>query len=160
MAYITKEDIEDITWDVINTFVIPDFDARNHNASGQWKRSLGVRAEPTRGVITGMDYTEFLTRGRNPNQDQSPEGLAHFARWAGHYIFTDWVKNKGLNLNPYAVAYNIAKEGTKVPKLQQNTFLKILETKEVEDFIIERLKGKATVRVVNTLRDELKKAVR
>lgn len=160
MDYITQKDIEEITWDVINTFVIPDFDARNHNASGEWKRSLGVRAEAKRGVITGMDYTEFLTRGRNSNQDQSPEGLARFARWAGHYIFKDWVKNKGLNLNPYAVAYNIAKEGTKVPKLQQNTFLKILETKEAEDFIIERLKGKATVRVVNTLRDELKKAVK
>lgn len=160
MDYITQEDIKEITWDVINTFVIPDFDARNHNASGQWKRSLGVRAETTRGVITGMDYTEFLTRGRGKNDDQSPEAITHFVRWAGHYIFKDWVKNKGLNLNPYVVAYNIAKEGTKIPKLQQNTFLKILETKEVEDFIMERLKGKATVRVVNTLRDELKKAFR
>lgn len=159
MDYLTQEDIEKVTWDVINTFVIPDFDSRDHNASGKWKNTLGVRSETSKGVITGMDYTQFLIDGRKPNKDQSPEALSHFARWAGHYIFKPWIQNKGLNLNPYAVAYIIAKEGTKIHKEGGSDFLEILESKEVQEFILKKLGDKITVRVVNDLRNELKKAI-
>lgn len=157
MDILTQTDIEAVTWDVINAYVIPDFEKRNHNASGKWIASLGVRTETTRSVITGMDYTEYLMRGREPNKDQSPEAIRKWVGWYGANVFTPWVQNKGLNLNPYAVAYKVATEGTNVPKEGNNDFLEILKTKEVQDFIISKLSEKIKVNVIGILRDEIRR---
>lgn len=160
MDYITQEDIKEVTWDVVNTFVIPDFESRGHDASGEWKRELSIRAESTRGVISGREYTEYLIRGRGPNKNQDPQAIANWARWYGKNVFAQWVENKNLNLNPYQVAYTIARNGTKIYRDGGSDFLKILETEEVQKFIMDRIGEKIKVRVVNILRNELKEAVK
>lgn len=156
MELLTQKDIEDVTWKVINKYVIPDFESRKHNASGKWLKSLSVRTEENKGVIRGMDYTYFLAEGRNPNQNQDPEAIKRWARWAGKNIFEQWAADKGLSVNPYAVAYKIAREGTNVPRGNANTFLDVLESQEVMDFILEELKVKVIVNFTETLRNSIR----
>lgn len=155
MEILTENDIREVTQKVIETFVIPDFMQRGHDASGQWVRSLGFRSEGDKGIITGTDYTKYLIDGRGPNKDQNPEAITNWARWYGQNVFANWIQAKGLGLNPYAVAYKIAREGTKIYRDGGSDFLKILETEEVQRFIIENLSATIKVRVVNILRDDL-----
>ena len=153
--FITEEQIRDITWEVINRFVIPDFEARGHNASGKWLDSLSVRAEPNKGVISGTEYTQFLIDGRGPNKDQKPEAINNWARWYGSNVFKPWAESKGLSLNPYAVAYSIARTGTKIYKEGGSDFLKVLESEEVKKYVLDRLGIFIKANINNILRDSL-----
>jgi len=81
-------------------------------ASGKWVNSLEVVVSNGKGLILGEAYTEQLTKGRPPNKNQNTEDLRKWAGWAGNTFIKDWVKEKNLNLNPFAVAFNIAKKGT------------------------------------------------
>jgi len=48
--------------------------------------------------------------GRRPNAEQTTKQ----ARSLGH-ILEQWVKDKGISVNPYAAAWKIVREGIKVP---------------------------------------------
>jgi len=154
---ISEEEIRQITLEVINKFVIPDFEERGHNASGNWIESIDVRAEHNKGIITGPAYTGALTDGRGPNKNQDPEAIANWAWWYGGNVFKPWSESKGLDLNPYAVAYTIAKRGTKIYREGGSDFLKILETQEVKDYIIQRISFMATANVKLMLKESLQK---
>lgn len=108
------------------------------NASGEWLQSLSVETAPNQGYIIGRDYTEYLTLGRTPNLDQSPEAINRFARWAGSTFLKQWVADKGLSINPYAVAYKIAREGTDYYP-DGTDLLEVMESEEVANFIRERI---------------------
>lgn len=88
-------------------------------ASGLWEQSLQQFVDVTNDGYTigikGQDYTEQLENGRRPNRNQSPEAIKAWVGWAGSTILAEWVQNKGLNLNPYAVAWGIARNGWTVP---------------------------------------------
>lgn len=88
-------------------------------ASGRWERALveNVKAEGAtiRGTLTGEDYTEYIQNGRRPNANQSPEALRRWVGYMGNGPIAQWVKDKGLTLSPFAVAYKIAREGVRVP---------------------------------------------
>ena len=81
-------------------------------ASGNWLNSLEVEIDGYTGIIKGIDYTTYLTKGRPPNRNSSHKELMGWAVWAGKTFIKDWVEAKGLPHNPMAVAYNIAKNGT------------------------------------------------
>jgi len=88
-------------------------------ASGQFGDSLEEKivVSPT-GIhiqILGAPQVGIMTNGRKPNKNSSPEKIKAWVGWAGSTILRDWVKNKRLSLNPYAVAWKIAREGIKVP---------------------------------------------
>src|SRR5690606_39016092 len=99
---------EEVLNEAINKLYIPHFEKLGMNASGQWKNN--VEAMGT--AIWGMDYTEYLAKGRSANSDQSPEAIKAWVGWAGSTLIKQWLNDKGLNLNPYAVAQNIARKGT------------------------------------------------
>lgn len=88
-------------------------------ASGNWASEVETKIEETnlgfRAIILGAAYTGVLESGRRPNTNQTPEGLRAFVGWAGSTILKDWVQRKGLDVNPYAAAYKIAREGIPVP---------------------------------------------
>lgn len=88
-------------------------------ASGNWARQLEpfVFTEPDRlrAGIKGTKYTEYITLGRRPNQDQTDEGLRKWVGWAGSTFIAEWVKQKNISVNPFAVAWKIAREGWQVP---------------------------------------------
>lgn len=155
---ITEQEIKRITRGVIDNYLVPRFLELDHNASGEWIEELDVRSEVGAGVITGLDYTEYPAQGRPPNNNADPKALKAWAGWAGNTFIKDWVDDKGLNINSFAVAYNIAKKGTDLyQKGGEPNFLDILNTKEVQDFIITELEYGLTVSIQNTLMDSLKK---
>jgi len=82
-------------------------------ASGDWIASLESDISDKEASILANDYTTYLVNGREPNKKQTHKELVAWAVWAGNTFIKDWVKSKGLNLNPIGVAYNIAKKGTK-----------------------------------------------
>lgn len=75
-ANITPIEMEEILERAIDTLYIPHFEKLGMNASGQWKNKVEARGTE----IWGMDYTEFLAKGRGANHDQSPEALK---AWVG-----------------------------------------------------------------------------
>ena len=87
-------------------------------ASGNWPNELETYSNITPTKITagikGAAYTGALTGGRSPNKDASDEAIWKWAKWASATIIKKWVADKGLNLNPFGVAYHIAKYGWKI----------------------------------------------
>lgn len=160
MEFISKESIEEITWEIINNFLIPDFIERGHNDTGNWVNSLSVRVEEnTNGftsIISGPDYTEYLIRGRGPNKDQRPEAINQWARGMGKYVFEPWVRRKGININPYAIAYTIARQGTKEHREGDHSFLEVLSSSQVTDYINKRIGEHVLQNIAQDLRNRLK----
>ena len=103
----------------LQTGLVENYNKLGLKASGKWEQSLEQfkRGAPTGYEIgiKGMRYTGAMLYGRKPNADQGPEALRKWAGWAGSTFIAQWVKDKGINANPYAVAYGIARKGTKVP---------------------------------------------
>src|SRR5690606_24255680 len=105
---IPQEEIERIVTDVINLFLIPKFRELGMPASGEWEQNVQARSNE----IWGRDYTEYLVQGRPPNEARGHEALAKWAVWAGNTFIKDWAIAKGVNIDPIAIAYKIAREGT------------------------------------------------
>lgn len=88
-------------------------------ASGKWADSLEpFQNETSNGYNLGMlgqDYTEYLEQGRPPNENQGEEALKAWVGWAGSTFIAQWVKDKNININPFAVAWKIARKGWSVP---------------------------------------------
>lgn len=139
---ITSEQIEPIISEVINLFLIPRFLELNMESSGEWINNVEARGNQ----IWGRDYTEYLVDGRPPNTNQDPKAMKAWVGWAGSTVLNDWVRNKGLNINPYAVAWKIAREGNNYYP-NGTDLLEVLDSEEVRDYITERLGRIITVQV-------------
>ena len=85
----------------------------NQKASGRWINTLDVQSEGNYGFIEGQDYTKYLEEGRPKNKNQDPRAIKRWVGWAANTFIADWIEAKGLQLNPFAVAMNIALNGTK-----------------------------------------------
>lgn len=113
----------------VKSDMITSYVQKGLKASGKWEQSLETKVSETstgyEAVITGQKYTGAMLYGRSANTNQSPESIKAWIGWAGSTFIAQWVKDKGLNLNPYAVAGKIAKKGIKVPnQYNDGEFLK------------------------------------
>jgi hypothetical protein len=83
-------------------------------ASGKFEKGLMVHVEDTGSVLKGYIESEghawFMEHGRAPNKEQT----ATQAKALGH-ILEQWVRDKGISVNPYAAAWKIVREGIRVP---------------------------------------------
>ena len=84
------------------------------NASGKLADSITYKVDVYRLKVQGNDYIYYLQNGRGPNKNQSKEALWKFAGWAGSTFIKDWINDRGLDLNPFAVAYNLGKNGSSI----------------------------------------------
>lgn len=88
-------------------------------ASGNWPNQLEqFQKETGKGYeigIKGEKYTGAIEFGRLPNKNQSTEAIKKWVGWAGSTFIKKWGKDKGIDINPFAVAYKIAKQGWRVP---------------------------------------------
>lgn len=132
MVEITNDELQTILTEAIDALYIPHFMQLGMNASGKWKDTVEARGNE----IWGQDYTEFLANGRGANHDQSPEAIKAWVGWAARSWIPVWLKDKGLNLNPYAVAQNIARKGT---KRGSSDLLDFLNSRDFLDFVGERI---------------------
>lgn len=135
---LRDEQILEVIQGVIDDFLKPKFISLGMNASGQWIDSLEARVNNGVGEIWGMDYTYYLSNGRSPNEDQSPEAINHFVKWAGYYIFKPWAESKGISINPYLVARKIATEGTNYYP-EGTDLISFLSSQEVTDYINKKI---------------------
>lgn len=80
------------------------------NASGKTLQSLEVVPSETGGKLIAADHIIFLETGRGPTSPTGPypEGEKLID------IISEWISEKGLDMNPYAVTKKIHKEGTRL----------------------------------------------
>lgn len=99
--------------------LIKNYNRLGLRASGEWEKSLEqfteVKSGKLKAGILGNDYTYFMENGRGPNKDQNPETLKKWVGWAGSTFLDKWVKDKRINVDPFAAAYSIARRGIQVP---------------------------------------------
>ncbi len=109
-------------------------------ASGKYEKGLTSTVEDDgkkiHAVIESEGHVWFMEKGRNPNRQQT----ARQARSLGH-ILEQWVRDKGIDVNPYAAAWKIVREGIDVPN--KNNPGKVVEdvvTNEWYDELVEQLR--------------------
>lgn len=150
-------------WNAENRILlINKYDALGLRASGQWAQSLEDKAElDNTGILatmTGEDYTGAIAYGRSPNQDQSEAAIKSWVGWAGSTFLADWVKDKGLSISPYAVAYKIARQGWEVPNAHNRGGLldEVVNEKRIQ-ILKDRLGEFFTTTIMDTMIKNLKK---
>ena len=84
------------------TGIIANYNAKGRKASGRFERETYVQMDTNKGAIMAPRYAGVMLFGRRANTNQDQKAIMHFTRWAGPYIFKDWVQNKGITKNPYA----------------------------------------------------------
>lgn len=99
------------------TAILDNYKSMNFRASGKFEAELETKVEQEENnykiQILGSAHTYFMENGRQPNKNQSAEAIKAFVGWAGSTFIAEWVNNKDLIINPFAVAYAIATTGTK-----------------------------------------------
>lgn len=103
----------------VETELINNYKRLGLKASGKWANELETQVEFNGDNVNikwiGTDYSQFMAHGREKNKNQDKKSIKSFVGWAGNTFLKQWVKDKGLTLNPFAVAYNIATKGIKIP---------------------------------------------
>jgi len=138
MVNVSEEIIKDALQGLVDEFLIPKFLSLGMKASGKWIESLSVAVEDGKGVVKGQNYSYWLVNGRDKNANQSPEAINHFTKWAGHFIFKKWVEDKGLNINPYAVARKVATKGTNYYP-SGTDLLEVLNSREAKSYLYNKI---------------------
>jgi len=95
--------------------LIGNYERKGLSASGTFADGLQVKTTEYQSTMTSLPYVGVMVTGRKPNENQTPAALRAWVGWAGSTFLRDWVHDKGLDLNAYAVAWKIAREGIKVP---------------------------------------------
>lgn len=124
MVFLDDTVVESALNKAIEELYIPHFMSLGLNASGQWKENVEAKGHS----IWGMDYTEFLAKGRGANHNQDPEARKKWVGWAVEAWVKDWLRDKGLDLDPYAVAMNIAIKGTTIKEKGGTDILEFLQS--------------------------------
>jgi len=134
-AEIVRNYMVQTTQDLVRSYT-----EKGLKASGKYEKGLTYTVEDDgkkiHAVIESEGHVWFMEKGRKPNRQQT----ARQARSLGK-ILEQWVRDKGISVNPYAAAWKIVREGIDVPN--QNNPGKVVEdvvTNEWYDALVERLR--------------------
>jgi len=107
---ILREELQKLALDFIKKY-----NELGLKASGEWEREIEVEIKGYNGSIKGLDYSKYMVNGRGANKDNSEESIRGWAVGMGTEggAIYEWAKAKGVDINPVAIAYKIAREGTK-----------------------------------------------
>jgi hypothetical protein len=137
---IEQEQIEKIIYEIITLFLIPKFRELGMHASGEWESNIEARGNQ----IWGRAYTEQLVNGREPGSMPPVEAIQ---RWALAKF-----GNGDINV-AWAIATKIKNEGTSwYPN--GSDLLEVLESKEVVDFISDKLKDIVILQITTQFKRE------
>jgi len=133
---------------VIDNFLKPKFISLGMNATGSWLNSIEARVVNGNGEIWGNDYTYWLANGRKGGTAPPVSALV------------PWVQAKfgiggkeGLSI-AFAVAKKIKNEGTKYYP-QGTDLLEVLKSKEVLDYIYEKIGFAINVEIAKRLKKQI-----
>lgn len=94
--------------------LIKSYQDKGLKASGRYAKGLTFEVSDDGKVLKAFmeseHYVWYMEQGRKPNKEKT----AKQARSLGH-ILEQWVKDKGISVNPYAAAWKIVREGIQVP---------------------------------------------
>jgi len=121
--------IESILKDVIKLYLIPKHIDLGMKATGEWIESLEVEGN----TIRGRKYTEQLVYGRSAG---TMPPIAPLEKWVNAKFGIGGTQAKNI---AWAVAKKIEKEGTSWKQKGGSDLLEVLESKQVIDYINERL---------------------
>lgn len=125
--------------------LIVKYDELGMVATGNWARQLEARVENGVGKIMGADYTQFLTQGRPPSDSLPPI----------QPIIT-WMKAKGIQGNPWAIAQGIKNNGTTWYRKGGSDLLEVLRSPEVAQAFNTIVGEYFVVRISEELRRTIK----
>jgi hypothetical protein len=101
--------LKDTKLDLVKSYI-----AKGLKASGSYEKGLKINVEDSGSVLKGYIESEghawFMEKGRKPNKEQTAKQAKSLGR-----ILEQWVKDKGISVNPYAAAWKIVREGITVP---------------------------------------------
>lgn len=153
---IPDEKIIEIMQHVIDMFLIPKFISLGMNATGSWINALEPRVNNGNGEIWGMDYTQYLSKGRGPNKDQNTKAKINFAVWMakGNPEFKAWLAVKGLTAYGIPIAYKIADKGNEYYP-DGTDLLDVLNSPECKAYIIEQIGTFYTLEISKILKKQI-----
>lgn len=119
--------------------LVSSYDAKGLRASGKYEKGLSYTVEDDgekiHAVIESEGHVWFMEKGRRPNKQQT----AQQARSLGH-ILEQWVRDKGISVNPYAAAWKIVREGIDVPnRFNPGKVVEDVVTNEWYDGLVKEL---------------------
>ena len=97
--------------------LITNYDKLGLRASGSYAKTLSYDVIKTATgynfIIWGKAYGEFMENGRGATRGSRPTSKGQ----PGELIkaIKQWVKDKGVNISPYAITAKIHRDGIKVP---------------------------------------------
>jgi hypothetical protein len=97
--------------------ILDNYNRSGMRASGKFEKGLIVKDLSSDFTIQiqlhGAPHSKFVEGGRNPTNPNAPKGSPTLAE-----IIKQWAIDKGIQINPFAVARKIHKEGWKPRSLQ------------------------------------------
>ncbi len=142
--FVSVDNIEQLMNDVIDWFLIPRFQGLGMRATGDWEKGLEAVAEPNRGIIKGLDYTEQLVHGQGP----TTVPISDLKRWAkAKFRLSD---NAALAV-AHRVQNKIKREGTSWYEKGGSNLIEVFEEPVVINFINTRLREIVTPRITDIL---------
>lgn len=119
--------------------LIKSYQEKGLKASGRYAKGLTFEVSDDGKVLKAFMESEhhvwYMEQGRKPNKQQT----AKQARSLGH-ILEQWVKDKGIDVNPYAAAWKIVREGIQVPnRYNPGDVVEDVVTNEWFDALVEQL---------------------
>lgn len=120
--------------------IIENSKRAGQKASGKTYRSMRVEVMPmpdgTRGVMSARPFFAALETGSRPWTTQYKTAPKFFAE-----IIEDWLQDKGLTINPYAVATTIMRKGSRLYRQggRRDIFTPVVE--EIGENVQERTAG-------------------
>lgn len=138
---ILLEELEDL-----RRRIIENMGKADQIVSGKTRDSMQVSVQGNAGVLTGRQAFATLETGSRPWSRKPKRTPRWFADLIG-----EWIEDKGLDLNKWAVAHTIIHEGSKLYREGGRADVYSPELQPTIDRIGERILGQYEVLVTNRL---------
>jgi len=89
---------------IFNQSIKNEMSSKNLDVTGRASQSLRVISTDKKAASVGIDYIEYLNRGRGPGKFPPIDKIK------------EWVDRRNLEVAPYVIARKIANEGTEIFK--------------------------------------------
>lgn len=138
---IIREELE-----ALRTRITENMESADQIVSGKTRDSMKVSVQNNSGVLTGRQAFATLETGSRPWSKKPKRTPKWFADLIG-----EWINNRGLDLNQWAVAHTIIHQGSKLYRSGGRADIYSPELQKAVDRIGERILDQYAVLVTDRL---------